>query len=867
MMNNHLQQRKAFFLTGLFMFLFSMTSRAEFTAEGVKLVPLTDDGKSIAIAWAPHGNKILYQVKHTETQRQLFIAESDGSNAEAISPIGYPYYAEWSWAGDKVAYLYANSSSSESQSRAYVYDLKTKKTDMASAPYPQFNLDYDEGPLWSPDDRYVAFKTRRGPSRRRFVTVYNTHTKTRWDVVPERGQNRHLRWSFTLPPRLTFRSEASAEHYDIAVTDPDGRNLVLLTSIGAESINNATPCWRPPGAYDEMIAYTSNQEMTHTERGMKRNDVWIARPDGTGARNLTQATSASTERQLNNDILLWSWDGRWILSRGDRFDTQGKDIHTAYLVDPIHGGYKPIFTTYPKEDGVHERVYVIKWSYDSTKILMYTKRFDVKNWDTEREYQRTRHVLSLLHVDTGQRDEILLYDEEQERKEILGSNDREEIEDITFSPDGRSILLTVATIVSKDDNISQPDVYRLDLPQRFIAATAAQHIGPPIGRGESVTQKTTTSVEESQTGVTEQPLPSTAQIQANEEGFVTETLKPLHMTVEEAVASLPTGYGQYFTGNPTRNILLFKGPPDVLSELRSDLQLIDTPPPHILVDLLAVELSDEANQKLGLDWTYVEGHFGVFQPTGRAIQTFGHVGTSEDYRVGFPSGALDTLSTLPGAGQSFYQGVGTLPREFFIRLNSLVKEGEGTILANPRVVAMSGKESLINIRKTLNYFFNEGFDVSGRPIIKKSDISADTEGRIVPTLLADGTIYLNVDVKVGNFTFTPDVGLPELTTRQSTTEVTVQQGQTLVLGGLRQQEMSSSVTKVPVLADIPLIGPLFKQEETEIKHSVLTIFITPHVLQPNGPTPDWPQLDANDYTIQPIMSKPPSQTDGARSED
>ncbi len=78
-------------------------ARGASIADGAALVPLTDDGKSTAIAWAPHGNKILYQLLHTDTQRQLFVADSDGSNAEAITPIGFPYYAEWSWAGDKVA--------------------------------------------------------------------------------------------------------------------------------------------------------------------------------------------------------------------------------------------------------------------------------------------------------------------------------------------------------------------------------------------------------------------------------------------------------------------------------------------------------------------------------------------------------------------------------------------------------------------------------------------------------------------------------------------------------------------------------------------------------------------------------------------
>ena len=110
-----------------------------------------------------------------------------------------------------------------------------------------------------------------------------------------------------------------------------------------------------------------------------------------------------------------------------------------------------------------------------------------------------------------------------------------------------------------------------------------------------------------------------------------------------------------------------------------------------------------------------------------------------------------------------------------------------------------------------------------------------------------------VDVKVGTFTFTKDGGLPELTTRQCKTEINVQQGQTLVLGGLRQQEMSSSTTKVPILGDLPLISPLFRREETDVRHSVLTIFITPQVMQPDNPTPEWPKLNPKAHKLVPIM--------------
>jgi Tol biopolymer transport system component len=806
----------------------------ETLGEGVALTALSQDSKSGAIGWAPHGNKIAYVVRQTETQRQLFIAGSDGSNAEAISSIGNPYYAEWSWTGEKLAFLYANSSDDNSEARAYVYDLKTKELVSASPPYPLFSLDEDEGPVWSPDDRYIAFKTRRGPSQTRFVTVYDTLTKSQRDVVPERGQNRHASWSLTVPSRLAFLTQASGEYFDVAAAKPDGSELVLLTSIGAESVSNGPPHWRPPGAEEPMIAYTSNLEMTRTERDLGRNDVWIAHPDGTASRNLTKATSPSTEKQLSTDTLLWSWDGRWILSRGARFDAQGRDIQTVYLVDPVDGGYKAIFTTYPQKDGVYEQVQTIKWSYDSRMILMYNLRYDVRNWSTTREYQRTRHVISLLNVEKGRRDEILLIDEEQERREVLGSDDRGMIENISFSPDGRSILLTIATIISREDRVNRPDVYRLDLPDSLVGSEASKYIGPPVGRSATPVPEQRV-VAERPRAQEQSPVPVVSEsASVSGDTVVTETICPLHMTAEEAMGSLSPTFTQYFTKNAARNLLLFKGPRGTLDEIRQDLAKIDTEPPQILVDLLAVELAEEANRSLGLDWTYAEGRFAAFQPVGNAIRDL------------TPASSLGGTPTYPGTGQVFYQGVGKLPQEFFVRLNTLVQNGKGTILANPRTVAMSGRESQIQIRRTLNYFFNEGFDVAGRPVVKKSDISSDTVGRITPTLLADGKIHMMVDVKVGSFTFTSDAGLPEQTQRDSTTEVAVSEGDTLVIGGLRQQEMVQTVSKVPLLGDLPILGWLFKKEQKDVKKSVLTLFITPHVLREGGPTPPWPQVDLED---------------------
>ena len=249
----------------------------------------------------------------------------------------------------------------------------------------------------------------------------------------------------SVPPKICLLIEAGGGGADAAIVNPDGKDFVLLTDIGAQSINVDSPRWSPTG---EWIAYTSNIGMTQTEREIERSDCWISRPDGTEARNLTNATSPATEKQLTIDDLLWSWDGRWILAEGERFDNQGNDIPTIYLIDPINGGYQPIITSEPRKTGEISFFRSVKWSYDSTKIAVLLERNVVKNWGPEPQFENLRLVLSIYDVRDKKMEDILVYDEQLDRKGILGSSWREEIEDITWSPDNRSILLTIATIVS-----------------------------------------------------------------------------------------------------------------------------------------------------------------------------------------------------------------------------------------------------------------------------------------------------------------------------------------------------------------------------------------------------------------------------------
>ncbi|MHC5076394.1 MAG: hypothetical protein ACYTFM_08200, partial [Planctomycetota bacterium] len=86
--------KKMLFLVFSFYFLFLSVSStmAAYIAPGVRLTPLTNDGRSVAAAWAYKGNKIAYLLLETDTQKQLMVMNSDGTNRQSITGIGSPYF-------------------------------------------------------------------------------------------------------------------------------------------------------------------------------------------------------------------------------------------------------------------------------------------------------------------------------------------------------------------------------------------------------------------------------------------------------------------------------------------------------------------------------------------------------------------------------------------------------------------------------------------------------------------------------------------------------------------------------------------------------------------------------------------------------
>ena len=889
--------------------------RAEELVEGANLVRLTTDGKSVAWSWAYRGNRIAYLNVLSDSQSQLRIMLSDGTEDRAVSPAGTPFFVEWSWNGEKLSYMFSNLAQADSQGGVFVYDVDSGRSIPVSLAYPFRSLmrffgggrggssrgrggsrrrsgfgrsrpgiggPPIDGPYWSADSRMVAYQVSVGDSYNQQTWVANAQTGQFTQILPGRGEVGAPRWSPNLPSRITLEVEASGRTHNVASVNPDGTELVMLTDIGAERVRIDSPKWSPSG---EWIVFTSNLEMIDDERDRGRRDVWIARPDGSEARNLTQASTNVVQDQLSMFDVHWSWDSRWLLGIGQRFDQQGRDIFTLFLIDPVNGGYEILLTSDPERTAESESWRGREWTYDSTKFAVLSTLNDVRNWGSDTQFENPRTSLFLYDMKTRERTTILSLSDQQDRRRLTGR--------IFWSPDSRSLLVTIEDIISADGGITLPDVYRIDLPPSMISPEAAQHDGPPIGRGLSTQAAGTPSLpppnEVALLPTEQQPAPSPGPAAAapSDQETIKTLVYPKHLRIEEITPLLADDYTQYIKEDEARNLYVFSGPVDIYTEFVKDVELVDFPVQHVLVDLLAIEMNDEANRELGFDWTYTTGRYGFFQPEGLGVadltpgfgfippagipfpnqlQSFNLINPEEllgstidprDIRGIIPGATLSGLRTFPGAGQVFRQGVGTLPDEFFVRLSTLEQDGKVTILANPRTVGASGKVSLIQIRKTVNFFFSEGFDLTGRQIVEKGDQNTLTEGRITPTVLAGGKIHMAVEVTVGTLTFN-DEGLPQVVDRKAETEVTVAPGETIVIGGLRQQEMMILETRTPILGSIPFLGTFFKKDTRQIKHSILTILITPQIVGEveTGqvlPDPMWPEYQWNERYATSIM--------------
>ncbi len=264
---------------------------------------------------------------------------------------------------------------------------------------------------------------------------------------------------------------------------------------------------------------------------------------------------------------------------------------------------------------------------------------------------------------------------------------------------------------------------------------------------------------------------------------------------------LPVFLQDYVKVNSEQNAVVLSAPEEVLRKFREDIARFDIPASQILVDLLVVELTDTTSNQFGLNF--------LFSNSGEGFES--------------------NIAT----GNLIFRSLSSLPQQFSANLRALQEKGKARVRANPRIATVSGRRASIFVGRQ-RYVVTPIDTGSGQ----RNFIDAGVRLGMTPYTGGQGQILVDVDTEVSTLSaIDPVTRLPEKSTRTADTIVRVADGGTIVIGGLRQQESREVRTRIPILGDVPLIGPLFRTKDVRSTQTELLIFITPRTLSDTGHLP------------------------------
>ena len=333
-----------------------------------------------------------------------------------------------------------------------------------------------------------------------------------------------------------------------------------------------------------------------------------------------------------------------------------------------------------------------------------------------------------------------------------------------------------------------------------------------------------------------------ANLSCGEEGFVSKTqnIREDRLTMDGSKA-LNTEEGLRKNGrlmvDRTTNSLLLYGTDAEAARVQGLLDVLDVPVQQVSLEAKVVAIQKDASKKLGIEWEWSKlpqspSAETSYESVRRIVQnsdgTYGAV--SEDV----PKTTIDR-SGLNGEGSSgvvrFGRGPEGYPYEWYYaaRLQALITEGKANVLARPNITTLQGREAVINI----------GGEV---PVPTVSTTNATTTTSVVyrpagiilrytPRVNEDGFITAEVHTEVSSPLYVEELKVYRFQKRSADTMVRLRDGETMVIGGLIGSEECRSVSKIPFLGDLPILGAFFRSVRNTKTDSEIMIFLTAHVLK------------------------------------
>ena len=276
-------------------------------------------------------------------------------------------------------------------------------------------------------------------------------------------------------------------------------------------------------------------------------------------------------------------------------------------------------------------------------------------------------------------------------------------------------------------------------------------------------------------------------------------------TVTQALAVSAPDIKIVVQPNSTR--LVVSGSSRSRDTARRLIEKLDVAEPLVELDTRVLEIDEGSQSQLGLKFPTP-----VLDTTYSEIQPVNSLGSSPQYLKLQPI----TRSPLTLAAQ----------------LDFLLSTNQAKILEDPRITTFSGRTATLRAGETVNILTTAG---GGTGTVATTQIQSFQTGvtlDITPVVNTNDYVTLTLHPAVNSIAGVGSSGVPNIQTRDTTTTVGMRDGQTLIIGGLIEDSDTKSVTKIPLLGDLPIVGRFFQDVGTTHTRNELVVTVTPHILKP-----------------------------------
>jgi len=280
------------------------------------------------------------------------------------------------------------------------------------------------------------------------------------------------------------------------------------------------------------------------------------------------------------------------------------------------------------------------------------------------------------------------------------------------------------------------------------------------------------------------------------------------------------------------NSLIVKDTPDVIEKVRKIIETLDTQTPQVLIESKIIEVNETYAKEIGLKEGLNFGYDPVGEVGVAAASTVGaDVTPGTDGGPGFQFSSAPT--NTPGNVRNLF-GLTVSRFSRLVNLNFSLQlmetESKGKVLSSPKVITQNKKKAKLQASKTDSFRKVEGSGTD--QTITFQEVEATLNLEVTPQITNEGSIVLDISIKKEDFGERPSPDAPPKKTMSGVeTNVLVDNGSTIVLGGLYEYTKREQISGVPFLKDIPLIGWLFRTPYApETTKREIIIFLTPRII-------------------------------------